>query len=144
MSEPKDSNRCYALWTTMRPPARAQPAAKFLAPIAGLLGGAVGTTFGTLASIFYAIYFDAIRLAKERFRATMSAMLLTLSTVRGAGYLAVGEFGRDALLAFALAFPMMLIGIVIGDRFHTGMADLTFRRLVPIVLIVSGIALVVK
>jgi uncharacterized membrane protein YfcA len=74
----------------------------------------------------------------------MSAMLLTLSTVRGAGYLAVGEFGRDALLAFALAFPMMLIGIVIGDRFHTGMADLTFRRLVPIVLIVSGIALVVK
>jgi uncharacterized membrane protein YfcA len=39
---------------------------------------------------------------------------------------------------------MMLIGIVIGDRFHTGMTDLTFRRLVPIVLIVSGVALVVK
>jgi uncharacterized membrane protein YfcA len=135
---------CYALWTTMRPPARAQPTPKILAPIAGLLGGAVGTTFGTMASIFYAIYFDAIRLAKERFRATMSAMLLTLSAVRGLGYLAVGEFGRDALIAFALAFPMMLIGIVIGDRFHAGMADLTFRRLVPIVLIVSGIALVVK
>ena len=67
-------------------------------------------------------------------------MLLTLSTVRGAGYLAAGEFGRDAMLAFALAFPMMLIGIVIGDRFHACMADLTFRRLVPIVLIVSGIA----
>jgi uncharacterized membrane protein YfcA len=134
----------YALWTTLRPPARARPAPKILAPIAGLLGGAVGTTFGTMASIFYAIYFDAIRLARERFRATMSAMLLTLSIVRGAGYFAVGEFGSDALTAFALAFPMMLIGIVIGDRFHAGMAEATFRRLVPIVLIVSGIALLVK
>ena len=135
---------CYALWTTMWPPAPARPAPRILAPIAGLLGGAVGTTFGTMASLFYAIYFDAIRLAKERFRATMSAMLLTLSAVRGAGYWAVGEFGSEALFAFALAFPMMLIGIVIGDRFHAAMTDLTFRRLVPIVLIVSGIALMVK
>ena len=135
---------CYALWVTTHPPARPRPAVKILAPIAGLLGGAVGTTFGTMASIFYAIYFDTIGLAKERFRATMSATLLTLSTVRGAGYFAVGEFGRDALLAFALAFPMMLIGIVIGDRFHVGLSDQAFRRTVPIVLIVSGIALVVK
>src|ERR1043166_7811237 len=73
---------CYALWTTTRPPAPARPASKILAPLAGLLGGAVGTTFGTMASIFYALSFDAIRLAKERFRATMSAMLLTLSAVR--------------------------------------------------------------
>ena len=135
---------CYALRTTMRPLTKARPASRLLAPIAGLLGGAVGATFGTMASIFYAIYFDAVRLAKERFRATMSAMLLALSMARGLGYFAVGEFGRDALLAFALAFPMMLMGIVIGDRLHATMADLTFRRLVPIVLIVSGIALAVK
>jgi uncharacterized protein len=135
---------CYSLWTAMRPPAKPRPAPKILAPIAGLLGGAVGTTFGTMASIFYAIYFDAIRLDKDRFRATMSAMLLTLSIVRGMGYFAVGEFGRDALFAFALAFPLMLLGIAIGNRFHAGMADRTFRLLVPVVLIISGIALVVK
>ena len=40
-------------------------------------------------------YFDAIRLPKDRFRATMSAMILTLSIVRGLGYAAVGEFGRE-------------------------------------------------
>ena len=65
-----------------------------IASLAGFLGGAVGTAFGTMASIFYAIYFDAIRLAKAHFRATMSATMLTLSVLRGTGYFVVGEFGR--------------------------------------------------
>src|SRR5262249_9568989 len=48
---------CWALWTTTRPPA--QPfSSRLIAPLAGFLGGLVGTTFGTMASIFYAIYFD--------------------------------------------------------------------------------------
>jgi uncharacterized membrane protein YfcA len=134
---------CWSLWMTMRP--SGQPfTSPFIAPAAGFLGGFVGTMFGTMASIFYAIYFDAIRLAKAHFRATMSAMMLTLSVVRGAGYLAVGEFGREALVAFAFAFPLMLLGIFIGDRFHADMPELTFRRAVAAVLIVSGLALLVK
>jgi len=138
----------YSLWATMRPPASAaaarQPSGRLLAPVAGVLGGAVGTTFGTMASLFYAVYFDAIRLGKHHFRATMSAMILMLSVVRGLGYLAVGEFGRDAVVAFALAFPMMLIGIFVGDRFHAGMSEEAFRRMVGAVLTVSGFALLVK
>jgi uncharacterized membrane protein YfcA len=134
---------CYAFWATTRPPTKPW-SSPTLAPLAGFLGGMVGTAFGTMASIFYAIYFDAIRLAKVHFRATMSATMLTLSVMRGAGYLAVGEFGRDALIAFAFAFPMMLIGIFIGDRFHGDMDELTFRRVISIVLVVSGLALMVK
>jgi uncharacterized membrane protein YfcA len=141
----------YAVWGTFRPmfaapqkPAVPPKPSRLPAALAGIAGGAVGTMFGTMASVFYAIYFDAIRLTKDRFRATMSAMILTLSIVRGIGYAAVGEFGRDVLIAFALAFPLMLIGIFIGDRFHAGMSDTTFRRLVGAVLIVSGIALLVR
>jgi uncharacterized protein len=134
---------CWSLWATTRPPMQAF-SSRLIAPVAGFVGGFVGTTFGTMASIFYAIYFDAIRLAKAHFRATMSAMMLTLSVVRGAGYLAVGEFGREALVAFAFAFPLMLLGIFVGDRFHADMPELTFRRAVAAVLIVSGLALLVK
>jgi uncharacterized protein len=144
----------YALWTTR--PAPGPPAAGqkplpgkqlshgLLAPIAGILGGAIGTTFGTMASLFYAIYFDAIRLAKHHFRATMSAMILSLSLVRGLGYFAVGEFGLEALKTFALFFPMMLFGVFVGDRFYGGIGELAFRRLVAAVLILSGFALLVK
>jgi uncharacterized membrane protein YfcA len=39
---------------------------------------------------------------------------------------------------------MMLIGIFIGDRFHAGMSELTFRRLLGAVLIASGLALLVR
>lgn len=134
---------CWSLWATTRPPMKAF-SSRLIAPAAGFVGGFVGTTFGTMASIFYAIYLDAIRLAKVHFRATMSALMLTLSVVRSAGYLAVGEFGREALIAFAFAFPLMLLGIFIGNRFHADMPELTFRRAVSIVLIVSGAALLIK
>jgi uncharacterized membrane protein YfcA len=134
---------CWSFWMTTRPAGQAL-SSRAIAPAAGFLGGFVGTTFGTMASIFYAIYFDAIRLAKAHFRATMSAMMLTLSVIRGAGYFAVGEFGREALIAFAFAFPLMLFGIFIGDRFHADMPELTFRRAISVLLIVSGAALLVK
>jgi uncharacterized protein len=128
----------------MRAPAKWTVPARAAAPVAGLLGGAVGTTFGTMASLFFAIYFDAIRMAKDHFRATMSAILVALGVVRGLGYFAIDEFNRDVLMTFALAFPMMLIGIFIGDRFHTGLSDIAFRRLVALALIVSGAALLAK
>jgi uncharacterized membrane protein YfcA len=134
----------YSLALTLRPSTLRRASPRFVAPVAGVLAGAVGTTFGTMASLFFTIYFDVRQLAKAQFRATMSAMILTLSTVRGLGYFAVGEFNRDVLIAFAAAFPLMLIGIFIGDRFHAGMSETTFRRVVSVVLIVSGIALLVK
>jgi uncharacterized membrane protein YfcA len=64
--------------------------------------------------------------------------------VRGIGYWAVDEFNRDVVMTFAMAFPMMLIGIFIGDRIHSGLSELAFRRVVSGALIVSGLALVVK
>jgi uncharacterized membrane protein YfcA len=134
---------CWSFWITTRPPIR-PASSRLIAHAAGFLGGFVGTTFGTMASIFYAIYFDAIRLAKAHFRATMSAMMLALSVVRGAGYFAVGEFGREALITFAFAFPLMLLGILIGNHFHADMPELTFRRAVAILLIISGAALLIK
>jgi uncharacterized membrane protein YfcA len=134
----------YSLWNTFRPPAKWRVPGRTAAAIAGLFGGAVGTTFGTMASLFYAIYFDAIRLSKETFRASMSAALVALGVVRGLGYFAIDEFNREVLTTFAVALPMMLIGIVIGDRVHSGLSDLAFRRVVAGALIVSGAALMIK
>jgi uncharacterized protein len=134
----------YSLWLTTRPHTRWQASPRVVAPIAGALGGAVGTTFGTMASIFFAIYFDVIRMTKENFRASMSAVLVALGIVRGLGYWAVGEYTRDVLVTVAIALPMMLAGIFIGNRIHTGLSDLAFRRLVSVALIASGAALLVK
>jgi uncharacterized membrane protein YfcA len=45
---------------------------------------------------------------------------------------------------FFCGWPMMLLGIFIGDRFHANMSDLTFKRLVGMVLVESSAALCVK
>ena len=81
----------YALWLTKHPAAQWQASPAVIAPIAGILGGAVGTTFGTLASVFFAIYFDAYPPCKEHFRATMSAILLALVHAARAGILGGGR-----------------------------------------------------
>jgi uncharacterized membrane protein YfcA len=48
------------------------------------------------------------------------------------------------LITVAIAMPMMLAGIFIGNRIHTGLSDLAFRRLVGVALVASGAALLVK
>ena len=132
-----------SLLASWRPPARWSVSPRIAAPVVGLVGGIVGTTFGTMASVFFAMYFDALRRAKDQFRATMNAILLALVILRGAGYWAVGEYTRDVLVTTAIALPMMLVGIFIGNRVHTGLSELAFRRLVSGALIVSGLALLV-
>jgi uncharacterized membrane protein YfcA len=134
----------YSLWKTLRParPRRAAPRAA--GPLASTLSGIVGALFGTMATVFFAMYLDARALAKEAFRATISAMLLTLSVVRGLGYYAVGEFTTEAWVTFAAAFPLMLAGIYIGDRIHVGLSETAFRRLVSILLMLCGVPLLLK
>jgi uncharacterized membrane protein YfcA len=111
------------------------------APVAGLLGGIIGTGFGTMAGVFFAMYFDTLRKGKEQFRATMNAILLALVVLR---YWAVGEYTHDVLILAGIALPLMLMGIFIGNRVHTGLSELVFRRLVGAALIASGAALLTK
>ena len=131
----------YSLVGTFRADVKPKLPSAVAAAFGGFGGGITGTVVGTMGSVFFAMYFDAIRLAKEQYRATMTAILLTLTVVRGVGYWAVGEFSREVLIAAAMLFVPMLIGIFIGNRFHHGMSDLTFRRTVSGALIASGVAL---
>lgn len=135
----------YALWTTFRRDGEhARIPETIAAALGGFAGGMTGTVVGTMGSTFFAIYFDAIRLAKDNYRATMTAILLTLSLLRGTGYWLVGEFTLDVLIVAAILFPMMAVGIFLGNRFHHGMSDTTFRRVVAFALIASGLALLIK
>jgi hypothetical protein len=134
----------YSLWTTFTRRSNVHMPPRIAALVGGIAGGMTGTIVGTMGSTFYAIYFDAIALAKDSYRATMTAILLTLTVGRGIGYFAVGEFSRDVLVVTAFLFPSMLLGIFIGNRFHHGMSELVFRRTVACALTVSGLALLIK
>ena len=128
----------YSASAMMRTPQKARPLHRMVTPVSGVLAGAVGTLFGTLSTLFFAMYLDSCRLAKGAFRATMSALLLTLGVVRGAGYWLVGEFTREALLLCAAMLPVMLVGIYIGNRVHVALSDRAFKWLVIAAMALSG------
>lgn len=132
-----------SLRASMRP-INLQMPAKSIARISGLIGGAVGTTFGALTSLSFAVYFDVIRMPMDQFRATMSAALVAMGLVRGLGYFAIGEFTGDVWLLLAITIPMTLIGIYIGNRVYAELDELMFRRLVSLTLVISGFVLLVK
>ena len=121
-----------------------RPLPRQLSPLAAWLSGVVGVVFGTMATVFFAMYLDVRAMAKTAFRATMSAMLLTLCVARGIGYWAVGEFTREVWIAFAMALPLMLIGIWAGDRIHVRLSELAFKRLVCAVLVICGVPLLLR
>lgn len=114
------------------------------ARFAGLLSGAISTTFGALSSLFFAMHFDAIRMPKDLFRATMSAAIVGIAVMRGLGYLVVGAYSSDVLIVLAITMPMAVIGIYIGEYIQRELSEDTFRRLVHATLIVSGFAVLMS
>ena len=133
-----------AMWNAMRRPHDPVQMPRAVGPLSGTVSGMVGALFGTMGSMFFVIFLDTHSLPKAQFRATMSAMLLLLSTVRGIGYYAVGEFTQESWLMFAAAFPAMLAGIYAGDRIQLRINEVTFRRVACATLCLCGVTLLLK
>jgi len=112
-----------------------------LRPLSSVASGIVGTVFGSMATIFFAMFLDAGKMTKDAFRATMSAMILTISVARTIGYAAVGELTLDSVILCAASIPAMGIGLLVGDRLHSGLSQTAFQRLVCILLALCGAAL---
>jgi uncharacterized membrane protein YfcA len=135
----------YSLWMTTRPAGAAPPVAPgVLKPLASFFSGAVGTMFGAMASIFFAIYLDAGGAGKQTLRATLSAMLMTLSIARAIAYAAVDELTLDSFILCAATLPAMGIGLLVGDRIHTGLSERAFKRIVCAALFLCGLPLLLK
>ena len=134
----------YALWS-LRPhaPPRAQPRRAVVAA-SGISGALVATLFGGMAGPFFAVYLDALRLGRARFRATMSTVLFLLSIVRVAGYGGLGLYDARVGALLVVMMPVMVVGMVVGERVHQRLSDARFQKVVAVLLVASGIALALK
>ena len=109
----------------------------------GVLGGLVGTLFGT-GGPFYALYLSLRGLEKDAFRASFATWFVIDGTIRLAGYAAAGIAGLETLKALALALPFALVGLLVGGRLQLGIEQAVFKKLISSLLVVSGIALLLK
>jgi len=118
-----------------------------LPPAAGvaLLAGG-GFFHGLFASGGPLIVYYASRIlpGKAAFRATLSALWLILNSVLIALYLPAGRLSGGApALALAL-LPAAALGILAGEALHARVNETLFRKVVQVVLLFTGLALLVE
>ena len=134
----------HSWWRTVRPAPERKLPMHAITPIAGTVGGFVGSLFGASAGMFFAMYLDMLKLAKVPFRATVAAILFALGVMRGSGYLWAGAFDRDALLICAASLPIMALGVWAGNHIHANLDQQKFKRLVAAILVLSGVPLLLR
>jgi uncharacterized membrane protein YfcA len=109
----------------------------------GFLGGLVGTLFGT-GGPFYVIYLNLRGLERTAFRATFAMNFLIDGGVRLAAFAAAGLFGRQTLGYMLAVLPIAGAGLYVGGRIQTGLSQRTFQIVIRVLLLVSGLALLLK
>ncbi|MGH7373866.1 MAG: sulfite exporter TauE/SafE family protein [Candidatus Rokuibacteriota bacterium] len=109
----------------------------------GFLGGLVGTLFAT-GGPFYVIYLNLRGLARPTFRATFAMNFLIDGGVRLAAFAAGGLFGRQTLGYLLAALPIAGAGLYVGGRIQTGLSPRAFQIVIRLLLLVSGVALLLK
>ena len=109
----------------------------------GFLGGLVGTLFGT-GGPFYVIYLNLRGLDRTMFRATFAMNFLIDGGVRLAAFTGAGLFNRQALGYLLTAVPIAGAGLYVGGRIQTGLSPRAFQIVIRLLLLVSGVALLLK
>ena len=128
----------YALWGPQMP-----PVSGWWAVPAAVSGGAVGTLFGT-GGPFYVSYLKARQLDKSAFRATFACIFLLDGAARVTGYVGTAVVDIELLLLLALSLPLMILGMFLGGKIHTGLSPEVFTRGISLLLLASGATLILR
>lgn len=118
-------------------------ASRLAATSCGLLGGLVGTVFGT-GGPFYVIYLNLRGLERSVFRATFAANFLIDGGIRLIAYAVMGLFRWETLALLAGALPVAGAGLYLGGHIQLGLSQRVFVRFISALLVVSGLALLSK
>lgn len=114
----------------------------FAAP-AGIFGGLLGTLFGT-GGPFYVIYLTLRGLHKSAFRPSFATNFLIEGVVRLSGYVIAGFMSAAWIESFLIAFPAAAIALYVGGRIHMRMTQQSFKRIISVLLVCSGSALLFR
>lgn len=133
----------YAIYGLVAPPPRGPLPPAFVLPFGGI-GGIASAMFGS-GGFIYAMYLSRRLADKDAVRATQSALIGLSTFTRAVIFALAGVYtdGRLALLALLLV-PAMLLGTWIGHRVTLRLSREQFLRVLYVVLIGSGAALVLR
>ena len=110
---------------------------------------AIGVLSGVLCGLFgigalLAAYVGRVTETGDEFKANISAVFIVDNTFRIVLYSLLGVITPDSVKQAALLLPVMLVGLFAGIKSAKYLDEKTVRKLVIVLLIVSGAVLVIK
>lgn len=133
-----------SLWGLRAADAPARRIASGWAIPCGLVGGVFGAAFGAGGPI-YTLYLVRRIADLGALRATIASVVLSSALIRIAVFGVAGLLSDRALLTSALALaPMCLAGVVAGSALRRRVPAPGMRKLVLALLLLSGVALIVR
>lgn len=115
---------------------------KVVAGIVGLLAGVMCGLFGV--GVVLAAYVSRITDSDGQFKANLSAVFIVDNTFRVILYTVMGVITAESMRMSGLLMPFMLIGLFAGMKSSQVLDEKLVKRLVIVLLIISGIVLIVK
>lgn len=107
----------------------------------GFIGGIFSALFGS-GGFLYAIYLAGRLPDKDRIRVTQSTLIGLSTLTRAVLFLLAGVYAQASLLLLAAALaPAMVIGTALGRRITLALSREQFLRVVNLVVLCSGAAL---
>ena len=116
---------------------------KWLLAVLLVLAGLIQGMFVSGGAIL-AIYALQRLQDKDQFRATLSCIWMVLNFVYAALQLSQGHYTPDCLVMVAIAIPLLLVAIWLGNKLQKRISQATFIKVTYVLLTVIGIILLVK
>lgn len=116
---------------------------RYLALPMGLLGGLLGGSTGIFAPAL-ASYTHALKLSKREFVFFLTLLYLVGTSVQVLSYIQLGLYNLTIVLVGLLTCIPNVVGVNIGFRLQDRIDPGLFRRLVVVVILISGTSLVLR
>lgn len=115
---------------------------RIILAIVGLISGVLCGMFGI--GILLALYINRITESSSEFKANLCAVFIVDNLFRVVLYSVTGIITLDSLRYSGMLMPVMLLALYLGMLCGKHMSETWVKRIVIVLLIISGIALVIK
>jgi len=113
------------------------------APAVGLSSGLLSGLFGTGGPPLI-LYYQLSGVAKAEFRGSIMAIFLLVDLIRLPAYVYEGLVTAPRVGASLAVLPAVVGGAVLGSKIHLELSEVTFRRIVSLIVAAIGVLLLVR
>lgn len=132
----------YSLNGLLRPNLKPIPASVPAELTVGLFNGMLGGMTG-LAGVFVTIWCGMRGWSKDVQRSVFQPVILAAFLITAASLAVSGSITADIVRLFAYGLPVLLAGMWIGLKLYGKLDDAGFRKVVLVLLLLSGVVLIV-